>query len=133
MQEGLGNGGASALLFFCRFVDYITGIWSCLQGFFRGFYKKIGMGGIPPPSALWAMCITSRLMELWATLFAGCGKAAFAFPYAVNSVVHSGMGSYAHFHDALLLLKPFSDRELPGRVIIPVRLFLCAFCRLCAP
>ena len=91
------------------------------------------MGGIPSPSALWAMCITPRLMELWATLFAGCGKAAFAFPYAVNSVVHSGMGSYAHFHDALLLLKPFSDRELPGRVIIPVRLFLCAFCRLCAP
>ena len=47
------------------------------------------------------MCITSRLMELWATLFAGCGKAAFAFPYAVNGVVHSGMGSYAHFHDAI--------------------------------
>ena len=42
------------------------------------------MGGIPPPSALWAVCITPRLMELWATLFAGCGKAAFAFPYAVN-------------------------------------------------
>ncbi len=58
---------------------------------------------------------------------------AFAFPYAVNGVVHSGMGSYAHFHDALLLLKPFSDRELPGRVIIPVWLFLCAFWRLCAP
>ena len=91
------------------------------------------MGGIPPPSALWAVCITPRLMELWATLFAGCGKAAFAFPYAVNSVVHSGMGSYAHFHDAFLLLKPFSDRELPGRVIIPVWLFLCAFWRLCAP
>ena len=91
------------------------------------------MGGIPPPPALWAVCITLCLMELWATLFAGCGKAAFAFPYAVNGVVHSGMGSYAHFHDALLLLKPFSDRELPGRVIIPVRLFLCAFCRLCAP
>ena len=54
------------------------------------------MGGIPPPPALWAVCITPRLMELWATLFAGCGKAAFAFPYAVNSVVHSGMGSYAH-------------------------------------
>ena len=48
------------------------------------------------------------------------GKLPFAFPYAVNGVVHSGMGSYAHFHDALLLLKPFSDRELPGRVIIPV-------------
>ena len=58
---------------------------------------------------------------------------AFAFPYAVNGVVHSGMGSYAHFHDALLLLKPFSDRELPGRVIIPVWLLLCAFWRLCAP
>ena len=54
------------------------------------------------------------------------GKLPFAFPYAVNGVVHSGMGSYAHFHDALLLLKPFSDRELPGRVIIPVWLFLCA-------
>ena len=91
------------------------------------------MGGIPPQSALWAVCITPRLMELWATLFAGCGKAAFAFPYAVNGVVHSGMGSYAHFHNALLLLKPFSDRELPGRVIIPVWLFLCAFWRLCAP
>ena len=49
------------------------------------------MSGIPPPSALWAMCITSRLMELWATLFAGCGKAAFAFPYAVNGVVHKKM------------------------------------------
>ena len=43
-------------------------------------------------------------MELWATLFAGCGKAALAFPYAVNGVVHSGMGSYAHFHDAILFL-----------------------------
>ena len=91
------------------------------------------MGGIPSQSALCVMCITPRLMELWATLFAGCGKAAFAFPYAVNGVVHSGMGSYAHFHDAFLLLKPFSDRELPGRVIIPVWLFLCAFWRLCAP
>ena len=47
-------------------------------------------------------------MELWATLFAGCGKAALAFPYAVNGVVHSGMGSYAHFHDAFLFWKlPF--------------------------
>ena len=48
-------------------------------------------------------------------------------------VVHSGMGSYAHFHDVFLLLNPFSDRELPGRVIIPVWLFLCAFWRLCTP
>ena len=38
-------------------------------------------------------------MELWATLFAGCGKAALAFPYAVNGVVHSGIASYAHFHN----------------------------------
>ena len=45
------------------------------------------MGGIPPQPALWAVCITPRLMELWATLFAGCGKAAFAFPYAVNETV----------------------------------------------
>ena len=37
------------------------------------------MGGIPPQLALWAMCITPRLMELWATLFAGCGKAALCF------------------------------------------------------
>ena len=63
------------------------------------------MGGIPPPSALWAVCITPRLMELWATLFAGCGKAAFAFPYAVNSVVHSGMGSYDTVHDAFFAFK----------------------------
>ena len=48
------------------------------------------------------MCITGCLMELWATLFAGCGKAALAFPYAVNGVVHSGIASYAHFHDAFL-------------------------------
>ena len=91
------------------------------------------MNGIPPPSALWAMCITPRLMELWATLFAGCGKAAFAFPYAVNGVVHSGMGSYAHFHDASFAFKALFRQELPGRVIIPVWLFLCAFWRLCAP
>ena len=58
------------------------------------------MGGIPPQLALWAMCITPRLMELWATLFAGCGKAAFAFPQAVNGVFHSSIASYAHFHDA---------------------------------
>ncbi|EOS75607.1 hypothetical protein C819_02169 [Lachnospiraceae bacterium 10-1] len=32
-----------------------------------------------------------------------------------------------------LLLKPFRGWILPGRVIIPVWLFLCAFCRLCAP
>ena len=50
------------------------------------------------------MCITGYLMELWATPFAGCGKAALAFPYAVNGVVHSGIASYAHFHDAFWIL-----------------------------
>ena len=44
LQKGLGNGGASALLFFCGFVDYITGIWSCLQGFFQ-VYNKAGRDG----------------------------------------------------------------------------------------
>ena len=39
-------------------------------------------------------------MELWETLFAGCGKAAFAFPQAVNGIFHSFIASYAHFHDA---------------------------------
>ena len=58
---------------------------------------------------------------------------AFAFPYAVNGVVHSGMGSYAHFHDASFAFKALFRQELPGRVIIPVWLFLCAFWRLCAP
>lgn len=58
-------------------------------------------GAFRRKSALWAMCITLLLMALWATLFAGCGKAAFAFPCAVNGVVHSGMGSYTHFHDAI--------------------------------
>ena len=62
-------------------------------------------GRIPQSSALGVMCITPCLMELWATLFAGCGKAALAFPYAVNGVVHSGMGCYAHFHDAFLYLE----------------------------
>ena len=41
-------------------------------------------------------------MELWETLFAGCGKAVFAFPQAVNGVFHSSIASYAHFHDALI-------------------------------
>ena len=46
------------------------------------------------------MCITALLMELWETLFAGRGKAPFAFPCAVNGVFHDGIGSYAHFHNA---------------------------------
>ena len=47
------------------------------------------------------MCITVRLMALWATLFARCGKGVFPFPYLVNGVVHNEMVSYAHFHDVL--------------------------------
>ncbi len=87
--------------------------------------------GIPQSSALCVMCITSRLMELWATLFAGCGKAVLAFPYAVNGVVHSGMRSYAHFHDAFLFFESAFSLTLPGGVIVPVRLFLCAFLCFC--
>ncbi len=64
------------------------------------------------------MCITPHLMELWATLFAGCGKAALAFPYPVNGVVHDGMGSYAHFHDAgfTVLLLSFYELSVPTYV-----------------
>lgn len=40
------------------------------------------------------MCVTVRFMELWATLFAGCGKGVFSFPRLVNGVVHGGMVSY---------------------------------------
>ena len=36
----LGDRGASALLFFCGFADYITGIWSCLQGIFLFFITR---------------------------------------------------------------------------------------------
>ena len=79
LQEGLGNGGASALLFFCGFVDYITGIWSYLQGFFQ-IYNKVGRNGWDSAAVgIVVMCITPLLMELWATLFAGCGKAALCF------------------------------------------------------
>ena len=89
--------------FFCRFLYYHTWIWYNLQEYFSDYIKKKeGKSGIQQASALCVMCITPRLMELWATLFAGCGKAALAFPYPVNGVVHDGMGSYAHFHGAFL-------------------------------
>ena len=55
---------------------------------------------------------------------------AFAFPYAVNGVVHSGMGSYAHFHGAFSALSGRFCALLSGRHVVPVRLFLCAFLRL---
>ena len=92
------------------------------------------MGGIPPQSALCVMCITPLLMELWATLFAGCGKLPFAFPYAVNGVVHDGMGSYAHFHDALFAFKAFFRQGITGKgyypgLAVPVR-FLAALCAI---
>ena len=71
---------------------------------FRSVWEE-GQRGIPQQSALWAICVTSHFMELWATLFAGCGKAAFTFPYAVNSAVHGGMGSYAQVHNASGIVK----------------------------
>ena len=46
------------------------------------------------------MWVTGCLMELWETLFAGRGKAVFAFPCAVNGVFHSAIACYPHFHDA---------------------------------
>ena len=53
------------------------------------------------------MCITVRFMELWATLFARCVKGVFPFPHLVNGVVHDGMVSYAHFHDAVFMASLF--------------------------
>ena len=90
------------------------------------------MSGNPQAFGIVEMCITPCLMELWATLFAGCGKAAPAFPYAVNGVVHSGMGSYAHFHDAFLLLSTFARGDY--RIGLPLRSgcscsFFCASVR----
>lgn len=49
------------------------------------------------------MCITGRIMELWKTVFAGCGKAP-AFPCAVNAFSIGGMVCYAHFHGANKLI-----------------------------
>jgi hypothetical protein len=51
-------------------------------------------------------------MELWETLFAGCRKAAFAFPQAVNGVFHSSIASYAHFHDVCLIFVIYTKRIL---------------------
>lgn len=51
------------------------------------------------------MCITGRIMELWETAFAGCGKAP-AFPCAVNAFSIGGMACYAHFHGANILIHP---------------------------
>lgn len=48
------------------------------------------------------MCMTGFPMKLWETLFAGCGKAALAFPCAVNRAFHDGIACYAHFHNAIL-------------------------------
>ena len=76
----------------------------CKQIRLLSIFEKKVWEWISPLLALCVMCVTSRLMELWAAPFAGCGKAALAFSYAVNGVVHSGMGSYAHFHDVFLLL-----------------------------
>jgi len=40
-------------------------------------------------------------MELWVTFcLQDVGKLYFAFPYAVNRVIHDSIACYAHFHDA---------------------------------
>ena len=62
------------------------------------------------------------------------GKLPFAFPYAVNGVVHSGMGSYAHFHDAFFAFKALFRQRITGKgyypdLAVPVR-FLAALCAL---
>ena len=56
------------------------------------------------------MCITPLLMELWQHCLQDVGKLPFAFPCPVNGVVHDGMGSYAHFHDAFFAL----NRRFPA-------------------
>lgn len=50
------------------------------------------------------ICITGCLIKLWETMFAGRGKAALAFPCAVNRVFHDSIACYAHFHDAVFWL-----------------------------
>lgn len=35
------------------------------------------------------------------TVYRIVGKLFYAFPYAVNGIVHSGMGSYAYFHNVI--------------------------------
>ncbi len=47
------------------------------------------------------MCITGCFMERWEISFAVHGKVVFTFPCTVNGISHSGIASYAHFHDAV--------------------------------
>jgi len=54
-------------------------------------------------------------MELWETLFAGCGKVLFTFPWAVNGVFHGGMAGYAHFHCAIFFV--FQQSQCSARSI----------------
>lgn len=79
---------------------------SCTPYFFMLFFSFIQAGKSEWVSAVVGtvgMCITGRIMELWETAFAGCGKAP-AFPCAVNAFSIGGMVCYAHFHGANKLI-----------------------------
>ena len=66
-------------------------------------FSDTGRNGLDSVAAgEWEMCITGYAAKLWEMLFAGCGKAAFAFPQAVNSIFHGEAASYAHFPLAFL-------------------------------
>ena len=66
-------------------------------------FSDTGRNGLDSVAAgEWEMCVTGHAAKLWEMLFAGCGKAALAFPQAVNSIFHGGAASYAHFPLAFL-------------------------------
>ena len=54
------------------------------------------MNGAAVEAGIVEMCITGRIMELWETLFAGCGK-ALSFPCPVNGVFHRWNGLLCTF------------------------------------
>jgi len=99
---------------FATFPDTKTGVqlplaWWWLYSLF--FYALIHFIQVGKKRWIFAvvgavgMCITDRIMELWETAFAGCGKAS-AFPCAVNAFFIGGMACYAHFHGANILIHP---------------------------
>ncbi len=69
-------------------------------------YKRIliqaGGGGFVGAAGIVGMYITGCFMERWEIPFAVHGKVVFTFPCTVNGISHSGIASYAHFHDAVL-------------------------------
>ena len=61
------------------------------------------------------------------------GKLPFAFPDAVNSVVHSGMGSYAHCPQCFFAFKAFLGQDITGQGYCPgLAVPVCFFAALCA-